>query len=97
MLQEHCQARLMTCIKLILAFKSATSHDEDVTSKMKTINEICESVTHVVNNSLNNGTIVATIIHKPLHTHVMRAKVRVFHNFSNAQKVDKVFSSLMTL
>ncbi|XP_066930429.1 probable E3 ubiquitin-protein ligase HERC1 [Clytia hemisphaerica] len=75
LVEEYCQARLMTCCKLILSLKPARNEADELTTCMA--REICSSITKVLDEALDNGTVVATILHKPLHAHLQRAKTRI--------------------
>jgi hypothetical protein len=73
LIEEYCQARLMTCCKLILSLNPARNEADELTQAL--VNNICNAITTVVNKPLQDGTVVATMLHKPLQTHFHRAKV----------------------
>ena len=73
LVEEYCQARLITCGKLILTLKPARERSQDLNVEMVT--NICDAIINVVENALQNGIVIASLLNRPLTVHNQRAQV----------------------
>lgn len=85
LVEEYCQARLMTCCKLILYLKPTKQENDDLTAEI--VASICDSVITVMDNTLDKGLVVASLLNEPLFAQNQRAQVSLILFLSNFEFV----------